>query len=479
MNLERIEVTPFTAIVREIVAEKRTGYLTLARESLRRTLYWAFGELVLVLSSNPKESLWAFLAFKGIIPPEKAMELAGIDPIDTIPRFQSLPIPDPDTRRSIEREWLRALTLPLFSLEAGTAVFADAEAIPPERRILIPSTPALIIEGIRSISNGLVLRRSLGDMSATIGLRDDPVVPLERLPLLESEMKIAHTLEAPVAVEGFLKRFGAESTAAAKVVVMLTTLGVWGEVERPRPNVMVQGNDVALEEDLALLAAIGSSDPRTLKAVALSRRVDKISLYELIDEPKAAPTARIVEKIERLKKDYDPSTFPAAARSAIERIQSGFDRAMKTLSSPLFRPQYDKLLQQGGAEGKTVEQEQARYRVSHQNYERAKELSILGDYYGAIVLLKQAVQFDTTRAEVWHLLGSCQERNPKWRRDAAISFQKALAADANHVDSLIALGDLYKSEGLTTRAQALYEDVLAIQPDHPEAQSRLKSVKGR
>ena len=95
------------------------------------------------------------------------------------------------------------------------------------------------------------------------------------------------------------------------------------------------------------------------------------------------------------------------------------------------------------------------------------------------MLLKQAVDFAPDMADAWFLLGSCQERNPKWRRDAAESFQKALSIDPNHVEAMISLGDLYKLEGLTSRAQTCYEDALKIAPDNQQAKNRLTALKKR
>ena len=97
----------------------------------------------------------------------------------------------------------------------------------------------------------------------------------------------------------------------------------------------------------------------------------------------------------------------------------------------------------------------------------------------AIVLLKQAVEFAPEMADAWFLLASCQERNPKWRRDAAVSYQKALSVDPNHVEAMISLGDLYRMEGLASRAQTCYEDALKIAPDNQQAKSRLQGLKKR
>jgi tetratricopeptide (TPR) repeat protein len=101
----------------------------------------------------------------------------------------------------------------------------------------------------------------------------------------------------------------------------------------------------------------------------------------------------------------------------------------------------------------------------------------MGDYYGAIVLLKQTVNYDPSHAEAWLILGNCQEKTPKWRREAANSYHKALAANPNSVEALLSLGDLYRSEGLGARAETFYQDILKIDPEHEIAKKRLKALK--
>ena len=71
------------------------------------------------------------------------------------------------------------------------------------------------------------------------------------------------------------------------------------------------------------------------------------------------------------------------------------------------------------------------------------------------------------------------EEHAKWRREAAESFQRALSIDPNNVEAMISLGDLYKLEGLITRAQTCYEDALKISPENQQAKSRLQAIKKR
>src|SRR5205085_8314625 len=216
-----------------------------------------------------------------------------------------------------------------------------------------------------------------------------------------------------------------------------------------------------MQRDLELLAAIGSSDQRSLRAVALSRQLGSIDHYQFLDVPRASTRAQLVTAAERLKKIYDPMTFPPIVRESVQMINRRIDDALNIMKDATRRAAYDKLLAHPGQRGSgeaAIQQRLTQRSIAQQNYAKAKELSASGDYYGAIVLLKQAVNFLPDMADAWFLLGSCQERNPKWRRDAAESFQMALSVDPNHVEAMISLGDLYKAEGLSSSAQTCHED---------------------
>jgi protein O-GlcNAc transferase len=169
-------------------------------------------------------------------------------------------------------------------------------------------------------------------------------------------------------------------------------------------------------------------------------------------------------------------------KNEISAISKRLDEAASTLENPARRQAYDKMLNQEpmpGAGNEDMQRRAVRHSIARQNVQHAKELSASGDYYGAIILLKQAVAYKPDDAEAWHLLGACQERNPKWRRDSAESFQRSLSLNPNSIDTLISLGDLYRGEGLTARAQSCYEDALKIDPEHAEAKGRMAAITKR
>jgi tetratricopeptide (TPR) repeat protein len=478
VNLERIEVTPFAAIVGEILQGRRTGSLTIVNSPLRKTLYWSQGELALITSAAPEDSLADFLSRHGILPGDRALTLASVDPTEAAATFHELGIADMSTRQTLLREWMTQQFVPLFSLDEGTSAFNDDHAIEPEKRVFLQSTPAVVLDGIRAITNGLVLRRSLGDLKREIEPERDARSILDTSPLTDVERRIADALVQPQSIETFLKQFTNDSVTAARVVIAMMTLGLFGVVDHSSRPAAADESD--MQRDLELLAAIGSNDQRSLRAVAFSRRLSSMDHYQLLEVPRAATRVQIAMSVEEKRRQYAEATFPPVVKEALAAINRRLDEAAAALEHPVRRQAYDKLLEQRslrGGGGDDLQRRQAQRSIANQNFQRARELSATGDYYGAIVLLKQAVTFAPDHAEAWHLLGACQERNPKWRREAAESFQRALSLDPNSVDTLISLGDLYRTQGLISRAQSCYEDVLKISAEHAQAKSRLAAIK--
>jgi len=477
VSLERIEITPFAVIAGDVLQQRRSGSLTVVKPPQTRVLYWSQGELVLAASAAPEDSLGHFLVQRGVMTTDRARELFGGDPHDAVAALHESGLLDLSTRQTLMRDWLAEQFIPLFSLDEGTAAFDDDEPLPPEKRVFVQSTAALFIEGIRAITNGLVLRRSLGDLKRAIEIDRDSRFRIDALPLTDSERQIASSLTESVTIENFLKHVPGESATVAKVVIAMLTLGVYTIVQQ-RAAVPADYDD--MQRDLMLLAAIGAEDQRSLRAMAWSKQIPALDHYQVLDIPRAATRAQVMSAGDAMRKRFDASTFPPAIRDRIVSINRRIDEAVDVLKDPMRRGVYDKLLHtRGRGNEATIQQRLTQRMIAEQNFMKAKELAMHGDYYGAIVLLKQTVNFVPDHAEAWVLLGSCQERNPRWRRDAAESFQMALSADPNQTDALISLGDLYRAEGLITRAQTCYEDVLKIAPENEQARSRLTALKKR
>src|SRR5688500_13045805 len=105
-----------------------------------------------------------------------------------------------------------------------------------------------MIEGIRAITNGPVLRRSLGDLKRQIHPTKESRYTIDSLPLTEQERGIATALTDAETIEMFLKRFAAQSVTVAKVVISMLAVGLYSVVEQNRP--LATASDLAdLQKD--------------------------------------------------------------------------------------------------------------------------------------------------------------------------------------------------------------------------------------
>ena len=463
-------MTPITELVREIIVGRQSGRLTVISGETRRNTYWSQGELILALSSDPAESLGQFLAHKELVSKERASALTESS-TEIIPQFDDFELPDRANRNSLLRSWTASIVQPLFSLESGTAVFVDEDPLEPSRRVFV-STASIVLEGTRGITSGLLLRTSLGDLKREIMVADDAPFGIATLPLTPQERAIAETLGRRLTIDAFLKSSRGESVLAARVTIAMMTLGVFTTID---PRLPQAGFDDT-ENDLAVLLAIGG-DRRALQAVGLAKRLGNIDYYELLDIPRAATRSQILIHADEARAKYDPITYPPPAQTFAREIIERIETALKILSDADKRAAYDRALSAGSAStGASIQQKVVRRNLAMENFRKAEELFVKEDFYGAIVLLQQAVKFAPDHAKSWNLLGVCQQKNPRWRRNAVESFHRALSIDPNQIDTMIALGDLYASQMMKSRARSFYEDVLKVDSGHVVAKSRLKKL---
>jgi TolA-binding protein len=473
LSLERLEIKPFPNIIREILQERRSGLLTLAVSGSRRIIHWAYGDVVLVESDRPEEMLHNYLLRQSAISEESARELEQIGLRNAALHFTESEMVSPASRHSLLRQWMGAVITPLFSLDAGTAAFDETDPLAPEQRVFL-STPSLVLEGIRAIQSGLVLRSSLGDLKRRIEPVFDPPFEIETLPLSPEERSVVEGLDGPILLQDFLKNAPVSSIVASRTVIAMFTFGLCREViERSA----TEGSFDTTQQDMQILSAI-AGDQRALEAVALSRQMDRVDHYRFLDVPKAATRTQIVMRTEELHRKYDLNSYPAVVREAVEKIRKRIDDAATLLQDNDRRRIYDELLEtrQAGSSPRSIEQQAARRSLARQNYRKAEELFLKGDYHTAIVLLEQAVKFEPNNANAWHLLGMNQRNNPHWRRDAADSFHRALSIDPSRLDTMIALGDLYLDQKMPSRARNFYEEALRADPESELVKSRLKKT---
>src|SRR5213075_2241961 len=123
------------------------------------------------------------------------------DPTHAVAHFHESGLLELSMRQTLLREWVASQFVPLFSLDEGTAAFTEYAALDPDKRVFLQSTSALVLEGVRSITNGLVLRRSLGDLKREIAPARDTRFTIDNIALTEPERQIAATMTERQTIE--------------------------------------------------------------------------------------------------------------------------------------------------------------------------------------------------------------------------------------------------------------------------------------
>ena len=94
----------------------------------------------------------------------------------------------------------------------------------------------------------------------------------------------------------------------------------------------------------------------------------------------------------------------------------------------------------------------------------AKEAYRGEDYWRAIQLSRQALDCGVNDPDIYFLLGKALSHNPRWRHDAEKNLSIASKLDPWNPRYFIALGRLYRSAGLTKRAEKMFSAARVVAP---------------
>ena len=111
-------------------------------------------------------------------------------------------------------------------------------------------------------------------------------------------------------------------------------------------------------------------------------------------------------------------------------------------------------------------------------FRKAKTLYAQKQYPIAIQALEEAIRIDSVRADLYLLLGLCQSEVPSLKRKAEQNLLKAAGMESWNAEPVVALGMLFYSEKLNSRAEVYFRKALALEPGHALAKSKLAELSG-
>lgn len=109
-------------------------------------------------------------------------------------------------------------------------------------------------------------------------------------------------------------------------------------------------------------------------------------------------------------------------------------------------------------------------------YRKAKTLYAQKQYPIAIGALEEAIRIDPGKSDLYLLLGLCQSEIPELKRKAEESLLKAAGMESWNAEPHAALGMLFYSEKLNSRAEVYFRKALALDPRHALAKNKLAEL---
>ena len=98
-------------------------------------------------------------------------------------------------------------------------------------------------------------------------------------------------------------------------------------------------------------------------------------------------------------------------------------------------------------------------------YLQAKRAYDKTDYWETIQFCREAIEIVSDRAEYFYLLARALARNVSWRKEAEENLRIANRLDPMKVEYILALGEIYRREGLEVRARKMFEQARGLDPD--------------
>ena len=363
---------------------------------------------------------------------------------------------------------------------------SSASAEEPVADIL--QTVEMFLLGVRHMAKFEEIREALGSIQSALVLRPNPSVPLERLALKPIHGFVLSRLGGGLGYSDIVATVGPEDESeAARFIYGLMLLG-----------------------SVALDPPIGPGPLRTDSLLAdrkrdLSREESETAFIRetcegiLGQNPLQILGVHETSTSEEIRHAYDERRRALASERFLTRVRENMHSELEIIESRLTevylmleaRAAWRSAPAEEGApdlDAATLRRELTKteaaanadeqMQLADSYYLKAKKFFSQGDYHNCIQFCTQAIRQNDHVARYFSLLGEAQSRNPdrRWQKMSEQSFLQAIKLDPWNADYLVILGQLYKKQGLASRARRQLERALELQPNHEKAREELNSL---
>ncbi len=307
--LTDIAQSPISETIRRLSAERKSGDLQVRSGRMVKIAFFDHGRLIFAASNLRRDRLGEALVADGRITEEDFSRVSALMRTDRR-RFgealvQAGVMDRHEVGAAVARQ-VRRVTLSLFELVDGAAVFEERAAPIPLEYMVSLSIHRLLYDGIRSMKSQELVQKGLGHLDRGVMLAEVPPFPFERRGRSAEELAILDMTQRRVTIRRLGWDEGGLSFPRLRAVYALLAAGLLREADAaaPAPQPVLQ-----TDTGMFLLSALQSRpDPSLREAIRKevqqelqhSARLDREAWLKLARQaPRDELVRALEEKMER------------------------------------------------------------------------------------------------------------------------------------------------------------------------------------
>lgn len=478
---------PLPEVLRTLYAARATGQMLATRLGEERTVWFDRGQLASASSNREAQEVGALLRTFGLA--DESILLAAFEKVLTEPGWglakalrETGAVPA-FVAEACVRALAEKVLYDTFRWTSGAFTFTELEAFPDLPVRFDQTNGSLVLEA---------LRRLPADAPRP-GRRIDP----RSRPILTADLTFRYQVVTMLREEfDILGRVDGVCSAAevATDVSVLERLLAIGMIEI---RAVSAGGEESLEADpsaaLRLNVEVVGAPPPPRSAELLEkqigtiwntyRRVDWATFYDILGIPPAAPMEEVHLAVHERARQFHPDNAIRSAlhegRDALEILFRKVRDAARAFRSDESRASYDQSLAEAGqtySVGATGGNAEMQREIARKNYVRARQLMEQEDYFPALEMVRQSVEFDSMRPEYWILLARIQKKNPRWIRQGGETLRRAVQKMPESVDLWYELSEMCVLERNEPERVKALKEILKIDPQNRRAQRALAEI---
>jgi curved DNA-binding protein CbpA len=357
---------------------------------------------------------------------------------------------------------MREIVLNLFPLFEGQYKFQEKKESGLDEFEINLDLASIIEDGIRRLKFNPAIRDFFQRKKFIVGNREF------YFRLTDEEKAILQAIEERMSLEEIYKASNLAEEEFWKSLYLIHCLGLVDVVEKEasadKGEAPPGDGEGKLKEDLE-------------EIIRFHQSLEGLNYYQILNVPPSSSPAEMKKAYFRLARKYHPDLYPRDLPAEIkEKIEDVFDaitKAFKTLSDPVKKEEYDKKYESPEyLDGKEIE------RRAEVKFRQAKTLYNQARYEEAYALLREATRLIKNKGNYFLLMGMTLAKLQRYLKEAEESYLRAIKLEPWNPESYVALGLLYKKEGLVLRAKKQFQRALSLDPDHRVARKEWEELEG-